>query len=162
MITFRLTGFETVVDRLSLLPKKLQRKAAKVAARRGMNLVRAEARKRARKLDDRDDPRAIWKNIRTQEATRSSRRVRGVVMRVGVGGGARLGGTLAQRTQESAGLPGGATQHWRLLEFGSENTPAHSFMRGAFAATRTAVEEKVAAELSAAITRLADSPPGAS
>ena len=55
-----------------------------------MAIVRDEARRNAKKLDDKDSPNAIWKNIRVQEATRSGRRIGGVVMRVGVAGGARL------------------------------------------------------------------------
>lgn len=125
-----------------------------------MNIVRDEARRLAKGIDDPESRNTIWKNIRTQEATRSSRRVGGVVMRVGVVGGARLG-KKAHRESASADLPGKATQHWRLFEFGSQNTRAQPFMRPAFQTKLAAVQEKVAVELSAAIDRLADSPPGA-
>lgn len=162
-LTFTLTGVDTIVDRLSRLPTKLQKKAAKIAARRGMNIVRDAARRNAKAIDDTDDrTKTIWKNIRTQEATRSSRRIGGVVMRVGVAGGAQLGKKLGQRQAESADLPGRATQHWRLIEFGSQNTRARPFMRPALASNINAVTEKVASELSAAIDRLAASAPGAS
>ena len=89
-LTIKIEGAEQIIDRLSTLPSKLQKKAAKVAARRAMAIVRDEARRNAKKLDDKDSPNAIWKNIRVQEATRSGRRIGGVVMRVGVAGGARL------------------------------------------------------------------------
>lgn len=157
MAEFSITGVDTIIDRLSTLPKKLQRKAAKVATRRAAALIRDEARRLAKRLDV-DDPvfkRTIWKNIRVQEATRSSRRVGGVVMRVGVAGGAQLGKKLAQRQAESADLPGRATQHWRMLEFGSQNTRAQPFMRPAMESKANAVFDKLATELSAAIDRLA-------
>lgn len=162
-LDIKLTGVDTIIDRLSTLPSKLQRKAAKIAARRGMNIVRDEARRNAKRLDVRDpENRVIWKNIRTQEATRSSRRVGGVVMRVGVAGGAQLGKKLKERQAESADLPGKATQHWRLLEFGSQNNRATPFMRPALQTKIGAVTDKVATELSLAIDRLAASAPGAS
>ena len=161
-LTFKIEGADLIIDRLSTLPKKLQRKAAKIAARRGMNIVRDEARRNARKIDDPVSRNTIWKNIRTQEATRSGRRIGGVVMRVGVVGTAQLGKKRAQREAESANLPGKATQHWRMFEFGSKTTRAQPFMRPALASKVNAVTDKVAAELSAAIERLADSASGAS
>jgi HK97 gp10 family phage protein len=163
MAEFSITGVDTLVDRLSTLPKKLQKKAAKIATRRAAAIIRDEARRLAKRIDI-DDPvykRTIWKNIRVQEATRSSRRVGGVVMRVGVAGGAQLGKKLKQRQAESADLPGKATQHWRMIEFGSENTRAQPFMRPAMESKANAAIEKLAAELSAAIDRLATSGPGA-
>lgn len=160
-VTFNIEGAQTIIDRLSTLPTKLQRKGAKVAARRGMNIVRDEARRNAKKIDDPVSRNTIWKNIRTQEATRSGRRIGGVVMRVGVAGGARLGRRQA-RDQAAADLPGRATQHWRLIEFGSKTNRAQPFMRPALASKLQAVTDKVASELSAAIERLADSAPGAS
>lgn len=33
--------------------------------------------------------------------------------------------------EKSEGLPGKGTQHWRLLEFGTENSRARPFMRPA-------------------------------
>lgn len=163
VLLFHLTGMDGILERLDALPKKLKKKAAKVAARKGMNIVRDEARRNAKKIDNPESRAAIWKNIRTQEATRSGRKVGGVVMRVGVVGGGRIRKiSRKQREAQSANLPGGATQHWWLIEFGSENTKARPFMRPALASKIDAVEEKVASELSAAIDRLADSPAGAS
>ena len=105
-LTIKIEGAEQIIDRLSTLPSKLQKKAAKVAARRAMAIVRDEARRNAKHLDDKDSPNAIWKNIRVQEATRSGRRIGGVVMRVGVAGGARLREKKAVREAKSADLPG--------------------------------------------------------
>jgi HK97 gp10 family phage protein len=161
-LTIKVEGAEKIIDRLSTLPDKLQKKAAKVAARRAMAIVRDEARRNAKHLDDKDSPNAIWKNIRVQEATRSGRRIGGVVMRVGVAGGARLREKKRVRESKSADLPGKATQHWRLHEFGSSTVRAQPFMRPAFASKQGAVIEKVVSELSAAIDRLAASAPGAS
>ena len=158
-LTFKITGAEQIIDRLSTLPDKLQKKAAKIAARRGMAIVRDEARRNAKKIDDPESRNAIWKNIRVQEATKSGRKIGGVVMRVGVVGGARLGRKKAQEAK-SADLPGKRTQHWRLIEFGSKTNRAQPFMRPALATKIGAVTEKVTQELSAAIDRLAASPPG--
>jgi HK97 gp10 family phage protein len=161
-LTIKIEGADKIIDRLSTLTSKLQKKAAKVAARRGMNIVRDEARRNAKKIDDPESRNAIWKNIRTQEATRSGRRLGGVVMRVGVVGGARLRGNDKTREAQSADLPGKATQHWRLIEFGSEKNRAQPFLRPAMATKQNAVIETVVSELSAAIDRLATSPAGSS
>jgi HK97 gp10 family phage protein len=48
-----------------------------------------------------------------------------------------------------------------MIEFGSENTRAQPFMRPAMESKANAAIEKLAAELSAAIDRLATSGPGA-
>lgn len=162
MADFSITGVDQIIDRLSSLPSKLQKKAAKVATRRAAALIRDEARRLAKRVDDPDARATIWKNIRVQEATRTGRRIGGVVMRVGVVGGAQLGKKLKQRQAESAGLPGRATQHWRLIEFGSEHNRAQPFMRPAMESKANAAIDKLATELSAAIDRLAASGPGAS
>ena len=70
-LTIKIEGADKIIDRLSTLPSKLQKKAAKVAARRAMAIVRDEARRNAKKIDDVDSRNTIWKNIRVQEATRS-------------------------------------------------------------------------------------------
>ena len=180
----QLRGSDVVIERLDALPKKLKRKAAKVALRRGANIMRDDARSRAKRIDDRDTPPKIWKNIRTQEATRTGRRIGGVVMRVGVAGTALASKTKQERASLSAGLPGGSTQHWRFeefgfktgkrrtrfqklrdkvlrREFGSREFPARPFLRPAMSQNIGAVTDKVATEIAAAIERLATAESGA-
>lgn len=53
-------------------------------------------------------------------------------MRVGVLGGAKAPAIQSGEFKgKGKGNPGGDTYYWRFLEFGTENMPAHPFMRPA-------------------------------
>ncbi len=122
---------------LGLAPK-LRRKGLRKAARQAMNIVRDDARARGKALDDPVTAEKIWKNIITQESVRQGRREGGVVMRVGVRGGA----SSNQHSKDASGNPGGDTRHWRYLEFGTQHTPPAPFMRPAFSTNVNAVTDR--------------------
>lgn len=136
-------GLEGVVQKMKTLPGKLQRSGLRKAARRAMNIVRDAAKANAKALDDPKTAEKVWKNIATQESAKRSRQEGGVVMRVGVRGGAGSN----QHSKEAAGNPGGDTRHWRYIEFGTEHTPAAPFMRPAFQSNVQSVTDKFASEL---------------
>ncbi|MEE5120446.1 HK97-gp10 family putative phage morphogenesis protein [Pseudomonas alliivorans] len=136
-------GLDGVVQKMKALPVKLQRSGLRKAARRAMNIVRDAAKANAKALDDPATAEKVWKNIATQESAKRSRQVGGVVMRVGVRGGAGSN----QHSKEAAGNPGGDTRHWRYIEFGTEHTPAVPFMRPAFQSNVQNVTDKFASEL---------------
>ena len=137
-ITARLQGLKAVTDKMAGLAPKLRRSGLRKAARQAMNIVRDDAKARAKGLDDPDTAEKIWKNIITQESARQGRREGGVVMKVGVRGGA----SSNQHSRDASGNPGGDTRHWRYLEFGTKHNPPAPFMRPAFSTNVNAVTER--------------------
>jgi HK97 gp10 family phage protein len=148
-LSVKITGVDTLVDRLSTLPDKVQRREARRAARRGAIVFRDAIRRNVERLDDPRTPEKIWKNVAVQESRRQSKAAGGIVMRAGVMGGARK---AAQKGGK--GLPGGDTFYWRFLEFGTKKLRARPFMRPAFAQQTQAATDATALELSAGLDRL--------
>ncbi|WP_282352860.1 HK97-gp10 family putative phage morphogenesis protein [Pseudomonas sp. PS01303] len=144
---FRLQGVDGVVGKMRGLAPKLRRSGLKRAARRAMNIVRDSAKSKAKTIDDPETAAKIWKNIVTQDSPKEGAQVGGVVMRVGVRGGAGAN----QYSKDASGNPGGDTRHWRYIEFGTEHNPAAPFMRPALSDNVGPVTEKFANELSAEI-----------
>lgn len=137
-ITARLQGLKPVTDKMLGLPPKLRRKGLRKAARQAMNIVRDDAKARARAMDDPETAEKIWRNIVTQESARQGQREGGVVMKVGVRGGAGSN----QHSKDASGNPGGDTRHWRYLEFGTQHNPPAPFMRPAFSTKVNAVTDR--------------------
>ncbi|WP_158891883.1 MULTISPECIES: HK97-gp10 family putative phage morphogenesis protein [unclassified Pseudomonas] len=119
MITFTLTGVDDAIDRLSKLPEKIQKRSVRRAAREAMKIVRDEAIERANIQDRPDTPMNIADFIVIREGTIKGRRAGGIVMRVGVMGGARYDKNSPNPT------------YWRFVEFGTEKAEARPFMRPA-------------------------------
>lgn len=147
MAEFRLQGVDGVVSKMRGLAPKLQRSGLKKAARRAMNIVRDSAKAKAKSLDDPETAEKIWKNIVTQDSPKEGTQVGGVVMRVGVRGGAGSN----QHSKSASGNPGGDTRHWRYIEFGTEHNPAAPFMRPALSENVGPVTDRFATELNSEI-----------
>lgn len=152
MAEFEIQGLGNVLQRMRTLAPKLQQKGARTAARKGANIIRKAAQENAKRINDPQTAEDISKNIAVQFASKSSKREGGVVMRVGVRGGAR---------QTSGGLkgkgnanPGGDTWYWRLVEFGTSRTRAQPFMRPALANNVEKVTSTVVTELNKEIDKL--------
>lgn len=139
-ISVRLQGLKAATDKMVGLAPKLRRSGLRKAARQAMNIVRDDAKARALSLDDPETAEKIWKNIVTQESGRQSRREGGVVMKVGIRGGA----SSNQYSKDASGNPGGDTRHWRYLEFGTQHNPPVPFMRPAFSTNVNAVIDRFA------------------
>lgn len=137
-VTARLQGVKAITDKMIGLAPKLRRSGLRKAARQAMNIVRDDAKDRAKVLDDPETAEKIWKNIVTQESGRQGRREGGVVMRVGIRGGAGSN----QYSKDASGNPGGDTRHWRYLEFGTQHTPPAPFMRPALSTNVNAVTDR--------------------
>ncbi|HBN9495033.1 TPA: HK97 gp10 family phage protein [Pseudomonas aeruginosa] len=148
-VEFSITGLEGVLEKLRTLGPRLQKNGLRKAARRAMNIVRDAAREKARLVDDPETPEIIWKNIITQESAKQGRREGGVVMKVGVRGGAGRN----QYSKDASGNPGGDTRHWRYLEFGTKYSPAKPFMRPALSQNIEPVTEKFISELDGEIDK---------
>ncbi len=138
-VEFRLTGSHDLIRRFSELPDKLQKKGATRAVRKAMRPALNAARAIARGFDDPESTERIWRNLAIQNATRSGRRVRGVVMRLGIIGGARqYANTRQNRRKRRVGetylgggdknAPGGDTWYWRFLELGTQRMSAQAFL----------------------------------
>lgn len=109
-------GLEEVLANVEALgnPRKAK-SAARKAARKAMNIVKKEAVKNAKTLDDKDTELKLWKQI-TVKAKKSKNKGE-VIMSVGMKGGAK---------ESNA-----ATYYWRFLEFGTIYSPAKPFLRPA-------------------------------
>lgn len=124
-----LTGLTQLQERLRNLQSRVQKRSARRAARKAMAIVRDAARTNARQIDDPDSAERIYKNITMRESGKKGKRVGGIVMQVGIKGGAAVN----QHNTDVSGLSGGDTRHWRFIELGSENNTAKPFMRPALA-----------------------------
>lgn len=165
-LQFELKGVDGLIDRMSKLTPKLQQATGRKSARRAMAIVRDAARERVRSLDDPESPQRIWKNVYIQQSRRQSAAVGGVVMRVGILGGARqYGDTRANRRSGRAGKsyatagdkgnPGGDTWYWRFLEFGTRKMDARPFLLPALVGSAQSVLDKLTSELNNDLDTLA-------
>lgn len=147
----KITGERDILDRMSKLPDDLQKKGAVAAARKAMRIVVNSARAQARGLDDPNTKESIAKNIVSQNSPRGGRRIGGVVMRVGVRGGAQFSEGLEA---SASGNPGGYTWYWRFLELGTKRISAAEFLANALGRNAQAVESALAAELEVQLAKL--------
>ena len=138
---FRIEGLDAVLRKLESVKNEVKRKAARAAATKAMRIVRDAARNNSKGLDDPETASTIWKEIQTRYNAKASKREGGVVVQVGVRGGARP----AKGTED--------TGHWRMLEFGTSQMPAQPFMRQALENNVQAVTDKFVSELSPAIDK---------
>jgi HK97 gp10 family phage protein len=138
-VTFALTGAEAVQRRLQQFPLKLQRKALRAAARSAMKIVQASARANAKRIDDPESRTQIWREIKTQAGRMKEP---GVIMRVGV-----MGGAVSSKSKTPP-------WYWRLIELGTEHQRAQPFLRPALDNNAQAVASKFVSELNAQIDKL--------
>lgn len=121
----KIEGADAILAKLKLLPERIGRNAMRRSLRKGANVIRDIARQNAKSIDDPESREQVWKNIAVASAgARREREAGGVMMRVGVRGGARL-------ASGDNGSPGGNTTHWRFPEFGTSQMAAQPFMRPA-------------------------------
>jgi HK97 gp10 family phage protein len=119
-------GLDALKRKLELLPERVGRNAARRALRKGANVIRDAVRANAKGIDDPESREMIWKNVAVASGgSRREKAAGGVMMRVGIRGGARP-------TSGDNGAPGGNTTHWRFIEFGTSQARAQPFMRPAF------------------------------
>lgn len=150
MISAQITGLEQLTDRLRDLPRALQRRVVRKAAREAMLPVREAAKANAKRIDDPTTREKVWRNVVLQEATKAGRRAGGVVMRVGIRGGA----SSNQHSSDASSNPGGDTRHWRYIEFGANGSPAVPFMRPALAQNIELVKTRFADTFRAELEKL--------
>lgn len=145
MADFKIEGLDAVLAKMRGLAPKLVKKGLRSAGTKAMRIVRDDARKGAKAIDDPASGSNIAKNIITRYDGRGSKRVGGAVTKVGVAGGAR-----PRPGREDTG-------HWRLVEFGTEHMPARPFMRPALANNVEQVTTVYVQALNAEIDKAVDS-----
>lgn len=126
-------GAEELERRLKSVSTDLATKGGRFALRKAAQVIRNAAKEKAEALDDPRTAANIANNIVERWSPRTFKATGNMKFRVGVMGGA--GGSA--RGGDLSALPGGDTRHWRYVEFGTEKTPARSFLR-------TAMSENVA------------------
>lgn len=130
---FEIQGLDGVLRKMRELSPKLQKSGLVKAVRKGANIVRDDARNRAKEFDDPNTPKPIWREIVTKVNSRRGRQEGGVVMQVGIRGGAREAGDNVF--------------YWRFLEFGTEKMAARPFMRPALESNVERATDAIVAEL---------------
>jgi HK97 gp10 family phage protein len=144
----KLEGADEILRKLKLLPQRIGNNAMRRALRKGANVIRDAARNNAKRIDDPETREQIWKNIAVYGGGRKrEKQVGGVMMRVGVRGGARF--------DPSAGnLPGGnTTGHWRHVELGTSEMAAQPFLRPAGAEKASAAVSAIVADMNIQIDK---------
>ena len=152
---FAIRGGREIAAKLSKFSEKLREGAGRRAARKAMAIVRKAARERVQRLDDPNTPPNIAKNVYLQQSRSQSRRIGGVVMRVGVSGGARR---PVGPDPNAEAQPGGDTRHWRYIELGTETVGARPFLRPALEENAQAVLDTLVLELNREVDRIAREP----
>jgi HK97 gp10 family phage protein len=149
---FELKGAKEFKDRLNKFPYKLQESAGRSAARKAMRIVSKAAVAAVKKFDSDKTPEAIWKNVYLQQSRRGSKAIGGVMMRVGILGGARR---PKGKDPKADAQPGGDTRHWRYVELGTEKVAARPFLLPSLENNQSAVYQTLADGLDAAIAKIA-------
>lgn len=158
-VDFQVRGLDGVLKRMRELAPKLQKKGLDAATRRGANVIKKAAIIGAKQIDDPATAASIAKNIVVRKSTKTSKKVGGSAMRVGVLGGARAPATASGEVKgKGKGNPGGDTYYWRFHEFGTENIAARPFMRPALAENTTRATDEVVAELNRQLDKLTNAP----
>jgi len=146
---WQIQGADAILAKLKALPDRLGKNAMRRALRKGARPIRDAARANAKRLDDPATKEEIDRNIVIASGgRRREKEVDGVVMRVGVMGGARF-------RRGASDLPGGNTTYWRFVEMGTSDTAAQPFLRpagvaqaeNAFMATAAAMQAETDKEL---------------
>ena len=123
---FSIIGLEPLLAKLKGLEYDMKRKGGRTALRKAAKVVEADAKRRAKLLDDPRTPQSIADNIAIRWSSRTFKRTGNLAFRVGVKGGARWRAQVWKNLGENSPTP-----HWRLLEFGTEKMAARPFMRPA-------------------------------
>lgn len=143
MTQFKIEGLEPVLAKFKALSSdKFRVKAVRSAGTKAMRIVRDAARAKAKAFDDPKSPSNIAKNIQTRNDAKAGKREGGVVIKVGVVGGAR-----PAKGNEDTG-------HWRFVEFGKEGIAARPFMRPALESNVQKVTDTFVAALDKEIDKI--------
>lgn len=148
-VEFSITGLDSLIGKLDAVSYDIRRRGGRSALRKAAQVVVQKAKEGAEGIDDPVTRAHIAENITLRWSARRFKATGDLMFRVGVMGGA--GGKASG--DQYAGLPGGDTRHWRHVEFGTEDTAAHPFMRNALANSINEVTNTFVTEYEKAIDR---------
>lgn len=140
--TVKMEGLGEILDKLKVLPDRIQRNVVTGGVRAGARVIANDAKQRAQAFDDPSTPNSIAKNIAVRSDRRLGRRHQGVAAKVGVLGGASKPAGDAFKT--GSVNPGGSTFYWRFLEFGTAKMAARPFMLPAMTSQAQAAFDRAA------------------
>lgn len=128
-IEFSILGVDELVANLKNVSHDMRYKTGRSALRAAAQVLVQKAKQNAEGLDDPGTGRSIADNIGLRWNGRLWKYSGDLGFRVGV-----LQGAILPKKGEKVDTSQGAkTPHWRLLEFGTKNSPAKPFLRPALA-----------------------------
>ncbi|SEU03090.1 HK97-gp10 family putative phage morphogenesis protein [Pseudomonas graminis] len=125
-VEYKLKGTEELSAKFRGLTEEMRRKVVTPAAKDAMEIVLADAKDRAARIDDPETSNFIPKNLALVERKAIGIEVGAVVMSVGV-------------RKRKKGQGGGNTFYWWWVELGTEKNRARPFLRPALANNREAL-----------------------
>lgn len=152
--TLQIKGGAELKKKLDALPEKIREAAGRRSARKAMAIVREAVRANLQqlKIDDPETTPNIIPNVYVQQSRRQSARIGGVVMRVGILGGAA---TPVEPDPNAEAQPGGDTRHWRFVELGTEKVHARPFLAPALEKNAEEVLTTLTTELNKELDKIA-------
>lgn len=118
------------------LDETIRRKVITKSVRAGATIVKKDAQRRAKSLDDSHTRNDISKNIAIKFSSSKARKYGDFTMRVGV-----LGGSRSRFVNDQN--PGKDTFYWRFLEHGTKKLTAKPFLLPSLENNITAVLSKI-------------------
>lgn len=126
IISVRFTGTDQLSAKFRELSGEVRTKVAAPAAKDAMQIVLADAKDRASRVDDPETSNYLPANIALVERKKLGEEIGAVVVSVGV-------------RKTKAGQRGGNTFYWWWVELGTEHSRARPMLRPALANNREAV-----------------------
>lgn len=126
-VDFQLTGLDALLGKLENIECDMKRKSGRAALRKAGNVIVAQIKANASRLDDPHTARKISDNAALRWNGRLFKTTGNLGFRIGI----LQGAILKKKADKSQDAP---TPHWRLLEFGTEKMPAKPLVRAAASA----------------------------
>jgi HK97 gp10 family phage protein len=126
-VSVTMTGLDDLKAKLDSVIYETRYKGGRFALRKSAQVFVKAAQSNARQVDDPATARNIASNIAERWNGRLYKTTGDLGFRIGVKGGARFSGRN-RKIVDAADAP---TPEWRAVEFGTETTPAHPFLRPA-------------------------------
>lgn len=125
-ISYKLTGAAELSAKFRQLSQEMRSKVAVPAGKDAMQIVMADAKDRASRVDDPQTRNYVPQNIAMVEQKKLGAELGAAIISVGV-------------RKSKAGQRGGNTFYWWWVELGTEHSRAQPFMRNALSSNREAV-----------------------
>ena len=131
-VSFKLTGLENLKKKFEVVSNDVKFKGGRAALRKAARFIVNDIKKRAESFDDPTTVRSIKDNADLRWDNRYAKRTGDLAFRIGILGGANTRGKLTDAKKAP-------TPYWRHIELGTENRPAHPFVRPALSENKSAV-----------------------